>query len=134
MPPPRVSVQLGGTGFPTRQPLCELVLAYLNACEAPHLRVAAERLYKRVDRHLVVLDERLVEQRTALTLEEAGHLALDDLGPRLLGLALFARLLLVECALGLHHVRGELVARHVAGRGALVGDVQRNVMRDLARL
>jgi len=98
------------------------------------LCIAAERLHERVDRHLVVFDERLVEQRAALALEEAGHLALDDLGPCLLGLAFLTGLLLVKGALSLDDLRRELVARHVAGRGALVGDVQRDVVGDLASL
>src|SRR5437868_12431223 len=83
-----------------------LFLADLHSREPAHARVRTERLHKCVDRLLVVLDERLLEERDRL--EEAVELAFDDLGPRLLGFALFSRLRLEDRALAL-----DLVLRHV---------------------
>src|SRR6476619_5501050 len=96
-----------------------LFLADLHAREAAHARVRTEILHKGADRLLVVLHERLLDERDRL--EEAVELALDDLGPRLLGLSLFAGLRLEDRALAF-----DLVLRHV-----LAGNEARRRTRDV---
>src|SRR5438045_3341194 len=68
------------------------VLTDLDAGETADGGIGAQGLHERADRLLLVLDERLLDQRDRL--EEAVELPLDDLGPCLLGFALFRRLLL----------------------------------------
>ncbi len=80
-----------------------------------------------LDGLLVVLREGLVEK--GVLLEEARDPALDDLGQRLLGLALLARGLLGDAALVLHRLgRDVLAGEELRGEG---GDVLRDVLGDL---
>src|ERR1700675_1162476 len=74
-----------------------LFLSDLDPCEPADVRLRAERLHDRVDRLLVVLDERLLEKDDSLV--EAVQLALVDLRPGRLGLALFAGLGFEDVAL-----------------------------------
>src|SRR5205085_1880936 len=108
------------------------LLADLDAREATNRGIAAQPRYERPNRRLLVLDERLLDERTAgVGLVEPVDLAVDDLGPGLLGLALLAGLRLVDLALVLDDVGRHVVARNPARCGAR--DVQRDVVRDFAR-
>ena len=69
---------------------------------------------------LLGVDVRLVEQGDFLA--PLGQLALDDLLDHVVGLAFFARLLLEDPLFGLALLGGDLIGRHVLGRGR--GDVQ----------
>src|SRR4051794_34245392 len=98
-------------------PLGGSSLADLEAGEPPD--VDAGLVEDRLDRLLRVLHRRLVEQRDLL--EVAVQPTLDDLGQRLLRLALLTGGGLGDLALLGHNVRGDLVA----------GDVARAHRRDL---
>src|SRR4051794_37722418 len=88
------------------------LLADLDAREAPDRGIAAQSGNERPNGRLLVLDERLLDERsTRVGLVEAVELAVDDLGPGLLGLALLARLRLVDLALALDVTGGHLVTR-----------------------
>src|SRR5215831_8177590 len=117
----------------SRAPAGGSLLADLDAREAANRGIAAEPRYERPHRRFLVLDERLLDEcTTGVGLVEAVELALDDLGPSLLGLAFLARLGLVDLALALDLVGWNVVAGDPARRRAR--DVQRHVVRDLSRL
>src|SRR3954447_21263790 len=107
-----------------------LVLAHLHAGEPRELGVAAEPLDQFADADLGVLHRRLLEQYGVLVegVEPALHGTLE-LG---LGNALVAALLLDDGLLAREHIGRDLVARQ--GRGRREGDVQGDLVRDVARL
>src|SRR4029077_15136447 len=80
---------------------------------------------QRLDGLLVVGHRRLIEQHDVLV--EPGHATLDDLGHRLLGLALVARGLLGDAALVGDDILGHIVAGEVLGFKR--GDLQCDRMR-----
>src|SRR6185295_16524927 len=76
-----------------RAPADGSLLADLDAREATDRGTATEPGDERAHRRLLVLHERLLDQRAArVGLVEAVDLAVDDLGPGLLGLAFLTRL------------------------------------------
>src|SRR5262245_60767356 len=113
-----------------REPPEALFLSDLDPRESTDVRVGPEGLHHGVDRLLVVLDERLLDECDRL--EEAVELAVDDLRPGLLGLALFLGLCLVDIALACDFLGRHFVARDVTGRRAR--DVQRDVVCDCSQL
>src|SRR5947208_12482950 len=106
-----------------------LLLADLDAREAPNGGTVPQRLDERCDALLLVLHERLLEQRHLL--EEAVQLPVDDLAESRFGLALLARLRLEDGSLPIDLVRRDVLAGDEPRRRAR--DVERDVMSDVAR-
>src|SRR5688572_218928 len=90
------------------------VLADLDAGEAPDGGVLAEVFEQLADRGLGLAHERLLEEHVLLV--EAVEPPLDDLGNRVVRLALVAGELLEDGALLVDHICGHVFTAHVARR------------------